>query len=817
MFKCVEYKEVKSDISKMMKRKSLIPVIGSGFTRGCEARKLKVPSGEDYKEYMINKIIEKNSTEIKKGELEKEKFSEISMIYHKVVEENKQHTYLIDSFTKVKLDNNKKDFLTIDWPYIYTLNIDDAIENNSEYKTVIYSNREIRDNIFDYEKCVIKLHGDITEMLSYKDSKSEIFDQKQYVTSINSNQALLKKLTHDYDFLNLIYIGCSLSDEIDLLFSSSESKDNNNVRYYCTVEEPSYVNRMKLENYGITHCIVFDSYDEIYGCLRESYIEALKILPDDLTLYNTYKFTELSEGFDNNKAYLFQGKSLLDKSGNTTFPNFFVSREKTDEILDSINTKGTQIIIGSGCSGKTYLAFDVVKRVRDKEVFLFRTRDRINRETFEELLRKDNCLVICDSKVLSSEQIEAVLKSTRKRLSNNNTFLIIENKSNRDLATILDYYLKVGELKEEDILRHELENRFTKVKTDEINKLLVKSSLGVFSEKNTLADNLIRESDKLNQKNMFSKTSPSTNTVREVASLIVLAIKGKIYASDAVVLDLVEELEGQCRKAAPLIEKENTWSFEISAANNSPQKYVVNAEYWLYDILDKLSRTKQGRKNIIEAYQYIVRKLIAVKGEPDLLQNNKNSSYKDYILFDNIFQVFSSQGTSLIREIFESLSNMLSTDPNYLHQRAKCLIRSAYKTKDDDKKINWLESAYRDAINSNSIFEKRYDNCQNEKIMISAAHALYTAALSECHIAKFNNYKEISLNRKAVDLLYKALISPYNSIEFVNSDRTYNYNNVVKDIITTFLTDDGYLNDKHTMNKLEELLIMFMDSGSISN
>ena len=40
--------------------------------------------------------------------------------------------------------------------------------------------------------CVIKLHGDVAEMLTYEDAKSEVFTQKQYVNSLKSNESLLK-------------------------------------------------------------------------------------------------------------------------------------------------------------------------------------------------------------------------------------------------------------------------------------------------------------------------------------------------------------------------------------------------------------------------------------------------------------------------------------------------------------------------------------------------------------------------------------------------------------------------------------------------
>ena len=707
-----------------------------------------------------------------------------------------------------------RDSLKIDWPYIYTLNIDDAIENNSEFKTVLYANRDIRNSIFEQEKCVIKLHGDIKDILKYEDSNCEIFDQKQYVVSIKKNVSLLKKLTHDYEYLNLLYIGCSLSDEIDLLFSTSMANDNNNNRYYCSTQIPTLLQKTKLEAFGITHCIVFESYDDIYEKMTDAFHQSLCITPDELEQFSTYEFKTLGTGFELNCPYLFQGKSILNNSKIAIYPSFFVSRSVTDKIVENINSKGTQIVVGRGCSGKTYVSYDIIRRVRDREVYAFRSKDRINNETLTLLLNKENCLTIFDSKVLSIKQIEEIILTTSERVVKSNSIIIIENKSNRDLSGLL-VLMKMNEhLEDDEIPQLEISNRFSKPKTDEINNYLVTSSLGVFSENKSIADNIINASNLLIQKNKFSQISPLTDNVRQVSSLIVLATLGKVYASDAINLDLVEEFEMQCKKAMPLIEKESTWVFEMSAANNSPLKYVVNAEYWLFNQLDILAKSRKGREKIIEAYRYIIGKLIEINGKPDLMKGEKYAPYKDYILFDNIFQIFRSQGTKIIRDIYQSLNDILATDPNYLHQRAKCYIRSAYKSTEEKDKEKWLEMAYRDASISNSSFEKRYESHENEKIMISAAHSLYTAALALCHIAKLRNYRDISINANAVKCLYKAISSPFNSIEFVNNDATYNYNNVVGDLVSTFATDVKYLKDKDAEEKVAELLMMMISNNT---
>ena len=814
MIQCVSYDEVSNEIIQMMRRKTIIPVIGSGFTRDCIARSGKVPSGEDYYNYIIAQIVDQNPDEMKVKELNNESFSSISSIYHKMVQAEKQQSYLLNKFTNVKLENVKKSFLKIDWPYIYTLNIDDAIENNREFKTVLYANRDIRNSIFEQEKCVIKLHGDIKDILKYEDSNCEIFDQKQYVVSIKKNVSLLKKLTHDYEYLNLLYIGCSLSDEIDLLFSTSMANDNNNNRYYCSTQIPTLLQKTKLEAFGITHCIVFESYDDIYEKMTDAFHQSLCITPDELEQFSTYEFKTLGTGFELNCPYLFQGKSILNNSKIAIYPSFFVSRSVTDKIVENINSKGTQIVVGRGCSGKTYVSYDIIRRVRDREVYAFRSKDRINNETLTLLLNKENCLTIFDSKVLSIKQIEEIILTTSERVVKSNSIIIIENKSNRDLSGLL-VLMKMNEhLEDDEIPQLEISNRFSKPKTDEINNYLVTSSLGVFSENKSIADNIINASNLLIQKNKFSQISPLTDNVRQVSSLIVLATLGKVYASDAINLDLVEEFEMQCKKAMPLIEKESTWVFEMSAANNSPLKYVVNAEYWLFNQLDILAKSRKGREKIIEAYRYIIGKLIEINGKPDLMKGEKYAPYKDYILFDNIFQIFRSQGTKIIRDIYQSLNDILATDPNYLHQRAKCYIRSAYKSTEEKDKEKWLEMAYRDASISNSSFEKRYESHENEKIMISAAHSLYTAALALCHIAKLRNYRDISINANAVKCLYKAISSPFNSIEFVNNDATYNYNNVVGDLVSTFATDVKYLKDKDAEEKVAELLMMMISNNT---
>ena len=172
--KCVKYSEISSEIQQHLKKRVLIPILGSGFTRKCKSYAGEVPSGEDYKEYMISKILEKRNYDVtQKEKYEKKQFSEISTIYHKAISKEEQRKYLRDNFTKVEINEEKKKFLEIKWPYVYTLNIDDAIERNSGYENVVYPYRKIYDDIFDQEKCtIIPLGSDpLTIFLKKMDQK----------------------------------------------------------------------------------------------------------------------------------------------------------------------------------------------------------------------------------------------------------------------------------------------------------------------------------------------------------------------------------------------------------------------------------------------------------------------------------------------------------------------------------------------------------------------------------------------------------------------------------------------------------------------
>lgn len=798
--KIVHYNEVKNELTSNIRRMMLIPIIGSGFTRGCRSYRGVVPSGEDYIKTMISQITENIAlSDDEKCSLYQDSFPNIASIYHQVVPPETQESFYRDNFTKVVIEEAKKDFLSLPWPYIYTLNIDDGIEKGSEYKYVIYSNRKVNPHIFDDNKCLIKLHGDVTDMLTYFDSKSQVFSEEQYLISLKESKSLLKKLEHDSKFQNLLFIGCSLNNEIDILSSLLPSQNSTDTeiqtaRYICLAQKPSFLDQLKYEKYGITHCIIFDSFENIYTDLFSAGLEAQKISCDELVAYKTYSMQRSSSGYENNKPYLLFGKSLLNKDRSISLPYFFISREASRTLIDNINTHNLQLLIGSRCSGKTYILADIASRIKDRDVFFFETKDRLSDRAFDTLLSKENCVILADNAAFSDTQFEVILNNLPLLKTKNISIIFVINKNNRSFINTLKLYELEGKVNPSLIPKVEITNTFSATELEQLNPLLTAISVGIFSAQKTIVDNIIETSERLAEKNKYHQVTPKLRSITQLASLIALGIERKLYSKRAIDLGLDEELLIQRKATEPLIDCESTWSFEKSCGDSSPVKYVINAEYWLCNQLAKFALVEANQKTIVDAYKHIIAQIVALEGRPNLLYGNNTTTYREYIFFNNINRLFTTskssgrKGLALIRAIYEGLNDLLSVDPNYMHQRSKCYIKSSYYEKAPDQKAAYLEKAFRDANVAHQVFSNRYDECTNNKLLISIAHITYTQALILCHQCYINNYSDIDANTLALQTLHTALVSPYNSYSFAKTD-SFNYENVIGQIITKAFTD----------------------------
>lgn len=810
----VDFSEIYDTFTKNLKRKMIIPIIGSGFTLNCEAKNGKVPSGKDYKEHMIDSLCNKfEELKDSKEIMYNESFSQIAELYIEQIDDIDKRNYFVSNFTNVKIrEKNKIDFLKIKWSYIYTLNIDDAIEKNSKFNhTICCNNENVIESVFDEFKCVIKLHGDVNNLINYGNYNSIIFSSKQYATSLKSNNVLLTKLNHDALYQNLLFIGCSLNDEIDILSVLPDERcECVTSRYLCLVGEPTKLESMKYESFGITHIVKFNSYDEIYQSIYKSWVETQKISIDELDNYKRFIVEQSDDSFETNKSFFFYGKSLVNKN-KIILPHFFISREITKNIITDIEKFNLQFVIGSSYSGKTYIFYDIATKIKDQDIFIFETKDRLSEKAFENLLNKKNSIFLFDSNSLSINQIELIMKELYLLKNNNNKAIIFSLKNDSGLFGLIRLLEDDKIIKKCDFSIKSIGNKFSTDEAKNINSKLTGTGIGIINKSKTIVDNILdlSSNNKISTSNKFNKIQLSFDTEKQIATLIILAIEKKVYSSQVLKFNILSEIYNQKSKAYPLIDLEETWNFEISASDNSPQKYVINAEYWLYKQLELFSEKTEHHKIIVNAFKYIVSKIIETEGKPDILKYNKQS-YKKFILFDNInmiFRIYRRDSLVLISKIYEGLNCYLSNDPNYLHQRAKCYIKLASSESDYHKKIELFEKSRRDANIAYQIFEQRYSECGNNKILISLAHVEYTQAVILCHKCNINNYRNVDDNTLAIQTLNSALASPHNSYDYAKKDYI-NYDNVVLKLFNKAISNSSIIKDeaKNSVENLFKLL-----------
>jgi len=98
-----------------------------------------------------------------------------------------------------------------------------------------------------------------------------ILGTSDYAQSIRSNFPLLKILMNDFTNKDIIYLGCSLDDELDLLSIRDFGIDQNNSQntvYYITTENLSKLQQSRLVDYGVNTIIKLDEYDSFYLLIR---------------------------------------------------------------------------------------------------------------------------------------------------------------------------------------------------------------------------------------------------------------------------------------------------------------------------------------------------------------------------------------------------------------------------------------------------------------------------------------------------------------------------------------------------------------------
>lgn len=527
--------------------------------------------------------------------------------------------------------------------------------------------------------------------------------------------------------------------------------------------------RSRFKTYGITDVVCFDSYDSMYVFLSAVWEESTHIADEELEQYSNVSISYIkADEVDKNRNFFFWGKGLLNlKEKKITYPYYFISRDVTDTIIQKLTQNKIHLVYGSRVSGKSYLLADVCSKIRDRSVIFLDGKSRLSEKAFSRLLESTNKVVLLDIGAINRDQFEIILLYAKNIHKNKCNFVVCVNANDSDMHGIIKWKIKQNPYITDFILRYTLSNKFSeKSEIVKINKLMPPVNLPQYSHNRTLLDQLIYTEKMLKAKGQYSSIRLKISSPKQLALLIILAVKESIYSTEIVNFALDQEIVEASKRYTPFIERIETSTFEKDPTDLSSIKYTLNSKYWLRRELGAYARNEANHILIAIAYQYIIKCITEVSQQNEY---RRRRLCRDYIMFDVMNDIFLDEyggNLKLNLFIYSKLHSDLAGDFNFLHQEAKCHRNYAYSLKSNEGKKNHLSIAREFALLSLSMISQRYEITPNENLIISMAHVQYTLATILSDLCKVDSYSNELLLQETVDTVCLALYSPYNSDDY---------------------------------------------------
>ncbi len=719
----IQYKEGLEQLVKLAIKRELIPFFGAGFTAGCEASEGVVPDSKGAMISMRKLILEKTSL-CSNLNIQTLDFFALSDLFFEFVPFEDRTTYFEKNYTGVTLYPIQKSFLSdIDWPYAYTINIDDGIEKNSTFVPILPYHKLRRPRVS--KKLLYKLHGDALHESKYKDGGENIvFSQKQYLNAITDEQNcdIYNTLLSDFAQRHILFIGCSLQSESDLMFVYQKSLqyNQNTFRVVLRTQVPDIIEQQNLKQHGINEIIIVDNYEQFYPDFLNLYNELKKESRETIYQYFNPQIDLISDKEGSLK--LLAGANIFNDAENKFHKGaFHILREVVNDISKCLENNFCVLLKGRRFSGKTYILCSITERFKTNDIFYFPSTTFADEEIVENLLlTSKNSLFLFDSNSITPDVYGLLLQFGEKLESNNNRLVIAINSSDNYMPTKLKCEV------------FEISNQFKK-ESEIILSQKSLDSFGLIRRKygHTNIDFLYKLKNEQNVSIPWNDKADQVYTSSEKRIIFALSALDKLYYSDLIALKFTQkEINDLCIKVEPFIEFIPTSSQE--ATRHSNMKLVHNSKIALTEILKRFTDD-----DILNSVMYIVKEF-----RPDY---NRRRLYIEIILFDTLNQLFNGREKSkeLIATIYAKLQSLLNDDLHYWLQRAKSIYRTKCSETDLNEAYTYAKKAYLDGYGS---------------INIKAA---LTIALISCALSEFTEEQKLGYSEEAVLLAYEAVFSDF--------------------------------------------------------
>lgn len=195
--------------------------LGAGFSYGSTNEHGKLPTGKKLTEDIFNYFIKGNVAPNDEKEIKQYNLQDLCQTVNELLDKKDDlKDYLATRFQNTVPEKFHYNLLTYPWKRIYTVNIDDLVENIyiKSAEKLIVQNTEKEKTIND-EVEYIKLHG----CVSAKDEPM-VFSKSEYTNLISNRNYKLDKLTTDILKNDIIFVGASLDEQdIDYYITKYEN------------------------------------------------------------------------------------------------------------------------------------------------------------------------------------------------------------------------------------------------------------------------------------------------------------------------------------------------------------------------------------------------------------------------------------------------------------------------------------------------------------------------------------------------------------------------------------------------------------------
>lgn len=641
----------------------IVPIIGAGFSAGCRAQNGCVPNGPQLEELM-KKLAKEHSKSYSPERIDTFLFKKISEIFFDTTEvplEVSQEV-LRNLFTDVTLPEYKKNFLNC-WKYIYTINVDDAIERNTNFFAILpYSNLRIEsENIVKKNRYVLKLHGDAHHEILCNKDHNMVFSSDQYISSLlhKSNSQLIKSIYSDYKQKNILFIGCSLEDEPDLRYIYENSKGDITKSYIMQVRSqiPEKEAEKDISKHGVNTIILVDSYDSFY---KELYTEFNKKTSNAIAKGYRFKnpLTNILSDRKNILDGISRGSNPFNvKTGYFCIPAIGIDRYiAKDRILKEIDLNNFLVIQGRRFSGKTYILNEIAQKTPRYDKYFFPSNVSVDEDVVDSLLKNSKeSIFLFDSNSVTTEIYNVIL--SRKKI-------IVENKNKVVIASNTNEDFLISKLKAQ---HYYVKSSF---ESGELQNFNAQADKLAFAKRKLSETNLEYSFRLLKQNNMeieYIPTDISAFSQNEQTIIFMLSVFDKVYIHEVYSLDISQKDIAALIGQYPILFEEVDCDPE-EAHGKSVRKIVHNSRSILLQLIKKMPN---------------VNVLAAIKSVISGLYIYDRQQYKAAMMFDTLNQLFSQDGAGyLIEYIYSNLEDELYSEPHFWLQRAKSIYRLFKNEKD---------------------------------------------------------------------------------------------------------------------------------------